>query len=174
MAEESNIKTPEEVREEFTEKQEKVDDTAFIEINEDLVRMNQKIVDLERLTEEALNATIALNGVAREQQVAVDANMKDIDGVVSALKNAQGSELITIEVGADGALKILGRFTGVVYMSGMKFEDLNLDATKPWVKVDLANSTVTEDAGPPSNPFPPAEEWYEKSKHIGDIHVTRL
>ncbi len=67
-----------------------------------------------------------------------------------------------------------GVFSGVVYLSGLRFTGLDSDSTKPWVKVDVANSAVTEQDGPPSNPFPPGEEWYEKGKTVGDIHVTRL
>ena len=68
----------------------------------------------------------------------------------------------------------LPKFSGTAYVSGVKTTGLNSDGTKIWVKVDGATGTVTEDAGPPPDPFPSHQEWYEKSKTFGDIHVTRF
>jgi hypothetical protein len=62
-------------------------------------------------------------------------------------------------------------FTGTVYLRGRKFTGLT-DGTKPWVVVDIGAMTVTQSATPPPDPFPPGQEWYEKSKTAGDIHVT--
>ena len=58
-----------------------------------------------------------------------------------------------------------------LYLSGNKYDGLNSDATLPWIKVSIAAGTVSEEAGPPSNPFPQNEEWYEKANISGDIHV---
>ncbi len=176
MAEETNIKTAQEVKESFTgeNKEERKEDTVSAEINEELVRMNQKLADLERMAQESEGMLAGLRGTVSWQQSVMNANTKEIDVMLSALQNAQQQGLITLQVGADGGMTIGTRITGNVYLSGLKFTGKNSDATKPWIKVDVANSTVTEQTGPPSNPFPPGEEWYEKNKHVGDIHVTRL
>jgi len=65
-------------------------------------------------------------------------------------------------------------FSGTVYVSGNRLTGKNSNASYPWVKVDVAAGTATELTGPPSDPFPPNEEWYEKAQVAGDIHVTRL
>ena len=65
-------------------------------------------------------------------------------------------------------------FSGTAYVSGRRIDGLASDNTKPWVKVDVSDGTATEQDGPPSSPFPPSEEWFEKANTIGDIHVTRL
>ena len=65
-------------------------------------------------------------------------------------------------------------FSGTAYVSGLKITGLNSNPLYPWVKIDLSAMTAVEDAGPPPNPFPPSIEYYEKSKTVGDIHVTRL
>ncbi len=64
-------------------------------------------------------------------------------------------------------------FSGTAYVAGVKTTGLTADATKPWVKCDLAAATASEQAGPPSNPFPANEEWFLKSETAGDIHVSR-
>jgi len=65
-------------------------------------------------------------------------------------------------------------FSGTAYVSGRRTTGLNSDSDKPWVKVDVSLGTAVEADGPPSNPFPANEEWYEKANTYGDIHVTRL
>jgi hypothetical protein len=65
-------------------------------------------------------------------------------------------------------------FSGTAYVAGHKITGLTSDSAKLWVKVDVEAGTATEQAGPPSDPFPANEEWFEKSKTAGDIHVTRL
>lgn len=63
-------------------------------------------------------------------------------------------------------------FTGTVYLNGSKHTGLNSDPSKPWVKVLIDGSAApSQELGPPSDPFPPGEEWYEKSGTYGDIHV---
>jgi len=63
------------------------------------------------------------------------------------------------------------RFTGTVYISGVKYTGLG---TKAWVRVMNHASAVEDNDGPPPSPFPTGEEWYEVSKTSGDIHVTRF
>ena len=65
-------------------------------------------------------------------------------------------------------------FTGVAYVSGVRIEGLNTYPALPWVRVNVSANTAVEDAGPPSDPFPDNEEWYEKANTYGDIHVTRF
>lgn len=65
-------------------------------------------------------------------------------------------------------------FSGTVYLNGVKHTGLNSDYTMDWVKVTVSDGTVVEAAGPPPDPFPADEEWYEKANTYGDIHVTRF
>lgn len=65
-------------------------------------------------------------------------------------------------------------FSGRVYLAGRLFDGMNSDGTKPWVKVDVAFGNVSQEEGPPPNPFPTNEEWYEKVNTFGDIHVPRF
>jgi hypothetical protein len=86
----------------------------------------------------------------------------------NTLETADGSVIIDTGEG----------FSGVAYVVGQKVTGLNSNPDYPWVKVVLNSGTLTdlavEDPGPPSNPFPQNEEWYEKAKVSGDIHVPRF
>jgi len=64
-------------------------------------------------------------------------------------------------------------FSGTAYVAGKKNENLNEDDTKPWIKCDLGTKIATEETGPPFDPFPDNEEWFEKAFTAGDIHVSR-
>jgi hypothetical protein len=64
--------------------------------------------------------------------------------------------------------------TGVVYVSGTRHTGKVSEQTKPWIKVDIAANTVTEESGPPSFPLPSHQEWYDKAQTFGDIHITRF
>jgi len=64
-------------------------------------------------------------------------------------------------------------FSGTAYIAGNKTTGLNSDSSKPWVRCFLDTGTAEENAGPPSNPFPFNEEWYEKAQTSGDIHIPR-
>lgn len=61
-------------------------------------------------------------------------------------------------------------FSGTAYVAGNKTTGLG---TKAWVRCNLELATAVDHDGPPSNPFPPNEEWYEVSKTPGDIHISR-
>jgi hypothetical protein len=64
-------------------------------------------------------------------------------------------------------------FSGIAYIAGNKTTGLNSDGTKAWVRCFIDTATAEENAGPPPNPFPINEEWYEKAKTAGDIHIPR-
>jgi hypothetical protein len=64
-------------------------------------------------------------------------------------------------------------FTGTAYVVGIKTTGLLSYPDKPWIKCKLSTGVATEDTGPPPNPFPEDEEWYEKANTSGDIHVVR-
>ena len=68
------------------------------------------------------------------------------------------------------------RFSGTAYVSGTKYTGLKSDSDKPYVKIDLTANpvTVTEETGPPADPFPDGEEWYPKATTSGDIHLSRM
>ena len=65
-------------------------------------------------------------------------------------------------------------FSGRAWVCGVLFTDLNTSAAKPWVKVKVSVPSASEESGPAPSPLPADEEWYEKSKTAGDIHVTRF
>jgi len=178
MAEETNIKTASEVAESFgrQERENDIDDVGDIDIDEELIRLRQKMNEMEQDVREALSAVTQANGIIQAQTQIMRANEQNIGIIGDALKNAKGADGIKVDTDADGSLTIYGGkpFTGVLYLSGNKFSNLNNNASYPWVKVDVAMGTAAEAAGPPSSPFPPNEEWYEKAQVAGDIHVTRL
>jgi hypothetical protein len=61
-------------------------------------------------------------------------------------------------------------FTGTAYIAGRKTTGLG---TKAWVRVFLDTATAEDHDGPPPDPFPPNEEWYEVAQTFGNIHVPR-
>jgi len=63
-------------------------------------------------------------------------------------------------------------FSGTVYVNGVKYVGQNSSPGLPWVVVPLDGGTPFQSAGPPPNPFPQNQEWYEKSRTAGDIHVV--
>lgn len=72
-----------------------------------------------------------------------------------------------------GKIKIAGGgmpFTGTAYVAGNKTTGLG---TKKYVRCFLSMGKAEDHDGPPPNPFPPNEEWYEVSKTSGDIHIVR-
>lgn len=64
-------------------------------------------------------------------------------------------------------------FSGTAYIAGNKTTGLASDSAKPWVRCFLGSGSAEENAGPPPNPLPYGEEWYEKANTYGDIHITR-
>ena len=66
-----------------------------------------------------------------------------------------------------------GSFSGTAYVAGNKTTGLDSDTAKLWVRCFLDTGTCEENAGPPPNPQPYNEEWYEKANTYGDIHITR-
>lgn len=61
-------------------------------------------------------------------------------------------------------------FSGTAYIAGNKTTGLG---TKAWVRCFLDTATAEDNDGPPPNPFPPNEEWYEVAQTPGDIHIPR-
>jgi hypothetical protein len=61
-------------------------------------------------------------------------------------------------------------FSGTAYIAGSKTTGLG---TKEWVRCFLDTATAEDNDGPPPDPFPPNEEWYEVSQTAGDIHIPR-
>jgi hypothetical protein len=64
-------------------------------------------------------------------------------------------------------------FSGTAYIAGRKITGLSSDSAKPWVRCFLDTATAEEHAGPPPDPFPSNEEWYEKAQTAGNIHIPR-
>ena len=61
-------------------------------------------------------------------------------------------------------------FSGTAYVAGNKTTGLG---TKDWVRCKLDLATAEDHDGPPPDPFPPNEEWYEVDQTPGDIHISR-
>ena len=100
--------------------------------------------------------------------------LNDIDGIGCRIEkptrwDGRGWKIVVDAAVYDAASK----FSGTAYVAGEKTEDLNSDSTKPWVKCDLGAGTASEQTGPPSNPLPANQEWYEKANTCGDIHESR-
>lgn len=55
---------------------------------------------------------------------------------------------------------------------GRKTTGLDSDSAKPWVKFDKTTYVFSEQAGPPSYPWPDTEVWFEKAYTYGDIVIT--
>jgi len=95
-----------------------------------------------------------------------DRRMREIEQTVP------GEETVHSDAtGPSSEAPSIGWFSGTAYVSGKKFTGLLSDAAKPWVKCVKSTRQATQQAGPPSDPFPPNEEWYEKANHFGDIHA---
>lgn len=88
--------------------------------------------------------------------------------VGGTIKQMDGGKTITVTPSRGGVT-----FSGTAYIAGNKTTNLNSDSEKPYVRCFLDTATAEEHAGPPPNPFPPNEEWYEKANTGGDIHITR-
>ena len=73
--------------------------------------------------------------------------------------------------GEGGSAEIV--FSGTAYIAGRKITGLSSDSSKPWVRCFLDTATAEEHAGPPPDPFPSNEEWYEKAQTAGNIHIPR-
>lgn len=61
-------------------------------------------------------------------------------------------------------------FPGIAYTpAGVLTSGLN-DSSKPWVKYDLSTGAITEEIGPPSEPWGANEIWRKKSDFSGAIY----
>jgi hypothetical protein len=63
-----------------------------------------------------------------------------------------------------------GAFSGTAYIAGNKTTGLG---TKAWVRCFLDTGTAEDNDGPPPNPFPINEEWYEVAQTFGNINIPR-
>jgi len=63
-----------------------------------------------------------------------------------------------------------GSFNGKAYTpAGRLYEDLT-DTTKLYVKYDLSTGIITEEVGPPAEPWGVNETWRKKSDFSGSIY----
>jgi hypothetical protein len=61
-------------------------------------------------------------------------------------------------------------FTGQAYTpAGVLYDNLT-DTSLPWVKYDLSAGVITQEAGPPSEPWGANESWRKKSDFAGAIY----
>ena len=104
----------------------------------------------------------------------------EINRILYILSNTRGLNGIDVRLDINGGMVIDGsnvaspQFSGTAYVAGVRTTGLDSDSSKPWVKCDISTGIATEETGPPSNPFPNNEEWYEKAQTAGDIHVPRV
>ena len=104
---------------------------------------------------------------------------REINRILYMLSNIRGKNGIIVSKDLNGGLVIeaatnANEFSGTAYIAGVKTTGLNTYSEKPWVKCDITTCVASEEDGPPSNPFPPNEEWFEKDYTSGDIHVDRV
>jgi hypothetical protein len=81
------------------------------------------------------------------------------------LSQTDGGKTLSIHAGG-GSMA----FSGTAYIAGNKTTGLG---TKAWVRCKLDLATAEDNDGPPPDPFPPNEEWYEVAQTPGDIHISR-
>ena len=102
----------------------------------------------------------------------VRAIISELQGEIDDMRSVLEDYVVKIPDG-DGDDTTSVTFSGTAYVSGNEVTGLNSDGDKPYVMVDLDLATATEQVGPPPNPFPPNQEWYEKATTYGDIHAIR-
>ena len=78
-----------------------------------------------------------------------------------------------IDIYIDESGTASGTFSGTAYVSGVRTTGLKATTAKPFVVCNLSTGAAAESYGPMPNPMPVNEEWFEKSKTYGDIHVAR-
>ena len=98
--------------------------------------------------------------------------VQKVENFISSFKVLSGGQFIWD--GRTAALQIYagggGAFNGQAYTpAGAFYEDLT-DAEKPWLKYDLSTGAITEEVGPPSDPWPANESWRKKGDFKGAIY----
>ena len=63
-----------------------------------------------------------------------------------------------------------GGFSGEAYTPAGAITTGLTDATKPWVKYELSTGVITEETGPPAEPWGASETWRKKSDFTGAIY----
>jgi hypothetical protein len=74
---------------------------------------------------------------------------------------------ITIECGGGGSVPT---FNGKAYDPAGNITENLTDASKPWVKYDIATGIITQEIGPPASPWGANETWRKKSDFTGSIY----
>ena len=99
------------------------------------------------------------------------ATLQYINDVLKYLDIKNGQLIVagnrwTIECGAGAN----GAFNGKAYTpAGVLYDGLTT-ATKLWVKYDLSTGIITEEVGPPAEPWGANESWRKKSDFAGSIY----
>ena len=98
-------------------------------------------------------------------EIKVGEDIEDVDHPLD--EQPEGDPWPEVTVGAD--------FSGKAYAAnGTPTTGLAATGNKPWVKYVINTATFSEETGPPSDPWPANEVWWEKANTYGDIVVTRL
>lgn len=63
-----------------------------------------------------------------------------------------------------------GAFNGTAYRPDGRIVTGLTSASKPWLKMNLSNNVITEEVGPPSQPWGADETWRKKSDFSGAIY----
>ena len=61
-------------------------------------------------------------------------------------------------------------FNGKAYDPAGNITENLTDASKPWVKYDIATGIITQEIGPPASPWGANETWRKKSDFTGSIY----
>ena len=102
----------------------------------------------------------------------------ELNQVLKMLSNVSGTDGVRVVEDWNGGIRIHGpgaapSFTGIVYVAGKKYADLNTDDTKPWVKIPLNGDAPSETDVEPADPFPANEYYIRKANTSGDFHLPR-
>lgn len=95
-----------------------------------------------------------------------------------------GCGLLLVKRGPGGTTYSVGRrlsgagagvaFSGYAFSPRGAKVSVDEEPTKPWVRYRSIGDAFSEELGPPPNPWPGGEVWYEKAETAGNIVVTRL
>lgn len=75
-----------------------------------------------------------------------------------------------VQTAGGQALHIGMRFNGTAYTPGGVIHTGLTDTSKPWLKYDLSTGEITEQVGPPSEPWGANEVWRKKSDFSGAVY----
>ena len=72
--------------------------------------------------------------------------------------------------GSSSRVTASGTFNGQAYKPSGDLVEYMTNTNKPWVMYDIAIDSITEQIGPPPQPFPANQKWRKKADFTGAIY----